>query len=56
MAKTKRNDFPYAELEFTKPADTLKEAVYQWIFRTTGEKPTHKEILDICNLILENRR
>lgn len=49
-------DFPYSELEFTKPADTLIEAVEQLIIRTTGEKPTWNEIMKHCKKVLEARK
>lgn len=49
-------DFPYAELEFTKPADALIQAVEQWIIRTTGEKPTWKQLIKISTKVLEERK
>ena len=58
MAKKKVSsiDFPYSELEFTKPADALIEAVKQHLVRIQGEKPVKDVVLAICNLVLENRK
>lgn len=54
MAKKKSN-FPYAELEFTAPADRLIGAVTRYFVRIHGEKLTRKEVLKYVNEVLENR-
>lgn len=55
MAKKKFSDFPYAELEFTSPADQLIQLVEQYFVRIKGEKLSRKEVLEYCKLVLENR-
>lgn len=58
MAKKKETypDFPYAELEFTRPADNLIQMIEQFIIRHTGDKPTRSAVLELCNRVLENRK
>lgn len=48
--------FPFSELEFTKPADTLIEAIEQYLVRIEGEKPTRSKVLKLCNQVLEARK
>lgn len=45
----------YNELEFSKPADTLKEAVYQYLIRTEGQEYSPERLKELVIKIVENR-
>ena len=56
MTKKKLKDFPYSEKEFTAPADELINIVTQYHFRLHGDKPSWKEVMEMCKVILEERK
>lgn len=55
MTRNRIDELPYSEVEFTSPADQLINLIEQYYVRLYGEKPTRKEVLEMCNKVLENR-